>query len=63
LAAVGRAGDTWKELVHGTTMAGEKAIEFAPVTAPYVRLTILKANEVPKLEEFRVLPPTPKAAP
>jgi hypothetical protein len=33
------------------------------VTARYVGLTILKANEVPTLEEFRVLLPAPKAAP
>ncbi|MCY3017522.1 MAG: discoidin domain-containing protein [Planctomycetota bacterium] len=58
-----KAGDMWKELVHGTTIAGEKTFDFAPVTARYVRLTILRANEVPTLEEFRVLPPASKATP
>jgi len=53
-----KSGDTWKELVHGTTVAGEKVLDFAPVTARYVRLNILKANEVPTIEEFRILKPS-----
>jgi len=50
-------GETWKELVKGTTIAGEKTFTFAPVSARYVRLNILKANEVPTIEEFQLFPP------
>jgi hypothetical protein len=49
-------GEVWKELARGTTIAGEKMIEFAPVSARRVRLNILKANEVPTLEEFALYP-------
>ena len=52
-----KAGETWRELVHGTTIAGEKALGFAPVRARCVRLNIIKANEVPTIEEFRILKP------
>jgi alpha-L-fucosidase len=53
-------GETWKELAKGTTIAGEKTIEFAPVTARRIRLNILKANEVPTIEEFHVFAPVAK---
>ncbi|MHC4201485.1 MAG: discoidin domain-containing protein, partial [Planctomycetota bacterium] len=52
-----RDGDTWKELVRGRTIAGRKMYPFPKVTARHVRLNILRASEVPTLEEFRVLPP------
>jgi alpha-L-fucosidase len=52
-----KLGDAWQELAHGTTIAGEKTLDFSPVMARCVRLNILKANEVPTIEEFRVLPP------
>ncbi len=52
-----QAGDTWKELARGTTIGDNKVIAFPPVTARHVRLNILKANEVPTIDEFRVLPP------
>jgi alpha-L-fucosidase len=52
-----RLGETWKELARGTTLGEKKEINFPPVTARYVRLNILKANEVPTIDEFRVLPP------
>jgi alpha-L-fucosidase len=45
-------GDTWKVLAKGTTIAGEKLVSFTPVTARRIRLNILKANEVPTIEEF-----------
>jgi hypothetical protein len=51
-------GDVWKELARGTTIAGEKEIQFQPVTARYVRLNILKAAEVPTIEEFEIYPPS-----
>ncbi len=54
-------GGVWKDLARGTTIAGEKEITFPPVTARYVRLNILKATEVPTIEEFDLYPPTPAA--
>jgi len=53
-----RIGDTWKELSRGTTIGEKKEITFPPVTARYIRLNILKANEVPTIDEFRILPPS-----
>ncbi|MCX7048691.1 MAG: alpha-L-fucosidase [Candidatus Sumerlaeota bacterium] len=50
-------GDAWKELVKGTAIAGERLYEFKPVKARYVRLNILKANEVPTIEEFQLYAP------
>ena len=52
-------GGVWKELARGTTIAGEKEIAFRPVTARHVRLNILKATEVPTIEEFDLYPPSP----
>ncbi len=49
-------GDSWKELARGTTIGEMKSIDFPPVTARHVRLNILKASEVPTINEFRVLP-------
>jgi alpha-L-fucosidase len=45
-------GDTWKEAFRGATIAGEKLITFTPVTASRFRLNILKASDVPTIEEF-----------
>jgi alpha-L-fucosidase len=50
-------GEAWRELAKGTTIAGDQAIDFPPVTARYVRLNILKASEVPTIEELQVYPP------
>ena len=47
-------GDTWKSLVTGTTIAEAKSFDFPPVTARYFRLNILKASEVPTIEEFQL---------
>jgi len=55
-------GGTWKELAHGTTIGEEKIIDFTPVKARHVRLNILKASEVPTIEEFQVFAPGAKAA-
>jgi alpha-L-fucosidase len=52
-----KVGETWKELARGTTIGEKKEISFTPVTARHIRLNILKANEVPTINEFRVLPP------
>jgi alpha-L-fucosidase len=51
-------GEDWKDAVTGTTIAGEKEIKFQPVTARHVRLSILKATEVPTIEEFELYPPS-----
>ncbi|HUX02775.1 MAG TPA: discoidin domain-containing protein [Phycisphaerae bacterium] len=53
-------GQTWKELARGTTIAGAKVLDFAPVTARHFRLNILEASEVPTIEEFGLLPPAKK---
>jgi hypothetical protein len=50
------AGEGWKKVAQGTTVAGMKTLEFSPRKARYVRLNILEANN-PTVEEFRVLPP------
>ena len=47
-------GDAWKPAVTGTTIAGEKSFDFAAVTARFFRLNILKASEVPTIEEFQL---------
>jgi alpha-L-fucosidase len=52
-----KAGETWKPVVTGTTLGGSKILEFPPVSARFFRLNILKANEVPTIEEFRLFPP------
>jgi len=50
-------GAAWKPLVTGARIDGEKAFHFAPVTARQFRLHILKASEVPTIEEFQLFPP------
>lgn len=52
-----KQGETWKELHHGAAIESGKPIAFTPVRARYVRLSILKAGEVPTIEEFQVLSP------
>jgi len=49
-----KAGESWKELVHGTNIAGRRTFSFPPVKARYVRRDILKADEVPTIEEFQL---------
>ena len=51
------SGDQWKELAHGTTLGPERKIEFPAVTARHVRLNILKASDVPTINEFQVFGP------
>lgn len=55
-----KAGETWKPVVTGTTLGGSRILEFPPVSARFFRLNILKANEVPTIEEFRLFPPAEK---
>lgn len=55
-----RDGDAWKPLVTGTTIAGRRVHDFAPVKARVFRLNILKAGEVPSIEEFQLLAPGAK---
>ncbi len=47
----------WKPVVEGTTIAGRRTCDFAPVTARRFRLSILEANEVPTIEEFQLFAP------
>jgi hypothetical protein len=53
-----KAGNEWKTLHKGTTINGTREYTFPPVTTRYVRLNIIKANEVPTIEEFQVCPPS-----
>jgi hypothetical protein len=53
-----KAGEAWKELYRGSTIEPGKVIQFTPARARHVRLNIFKANEVPTIEEFRILPPS-----
>jgi len=55
-----KAGDVWKPVVTGTTIAGSKILEFPSVSARFWRLNILTANEVPTIEEFRIFPSAEK---
>ena len=57
-----KAGGAWKPLLTGSRIDGEKAFTFAPVTARQFRLNILKASEVPTIEEFDLFPPAGKGA-
>jgi alpha-L-fucosidase len=52
-----KQGETWKVLYHGGAIESDKPIEFTPVRARYVRLNILKASDVPTIEEFQILSP------
>ena len=47
-------GGMWRELARGATIGPEKVVTFAPVRVRRVRLNILKADEVPTIEEFQV---------
>ena len=55
-----KVGDEWKELARGTTIGRRKQVDFTPVRARHLRLRILKAVEVPTIEEFRLYPPPPR---
>lgn len=55
-----KVGNLWKPLHRGTTIAGRRAYDFPAVTARHVRLNIIKANEVPTIEEFHVYAPGAK---
>lgn len=49
--------EPWRPLATGTAIGGGKIIDFSPIQARYVRLNILKAREVPTIEEFQLFPP------
>jgi len=53
-----KEGEAWKAVVTGTTIAGEKTVDFTPVTAQFFRLNIRKASEVPTIEEFQLFKPS-----
>jgi len=57
-----KEGEAWKPLHQGTTIAGRRLYAFPAVSARTVRLNIIKANEVPSIEEFHVYAPDAKAA-
>jgi alpha-L-fucosidase len=49
-----RQGEAWKMCLKGTTIGDNYSKRFAPVTAQYVRLNILKAKDVPTIWEFQL---------
>lgn len=51
-----RLEETWKKLARGTTIGGKKEIAIKPATARFIRPNILTANNVPTIDEFRLLP-------
>ncbi|HQL75940.1 MAG: Alpha-L-fucosidase [Planctomycetes bacterium ADurb.Bin126] len=53
-------GEQWKPLHRGTRIESDKIITFPPVTAQRVRLNVLKAVEVPTIEEFQLFVPQEK---
>jgi alpha-L-fucosidase len=55
-----KTGDAWKPVYRGTTIAGRRVYDFPTVHARFVRLNILKASEVPTIEEFHVYAPGAK---
>lgn len=46
--------EAWKTAFHGGKIGGDEDFTFPAVTGRYVRLNILKANEVPTIWEFQV---------
>lgn len=52
-----RHGENWQPLATGTAFAGRRLFAFPPVKARVFRLNILAANEVPTIQEFRLLAP------
>jgi len=52
-----KRGEAWEPLARGTAIAGRRLYAFPPVKTRVFRLNILAANEVPTLEEFRLLAP------
>jgi alpha-L-fucosidase len=47
-------GDSWKPIARGTRIGEHLELKFAPVKARVVRLSILKATEVPTIWEFQL---------
>ena len=52
-----RDGADWKTFLQGTRIGEKYAQDFPPVTAQYVRLSILEATDGPTIWEFQLLPP------
>jgi alpha-L-fucosidase len=50
-------GDSWKTFLQGTRIGEQYAQDFQPVTAQFVRLNILDANDGPTIWEFQLLAP------
>lgn len=52
-----QVGDGWLQAATGTTVGAKHVIDFPPVKARKIRLTVVKSSGSIRLEEFRVLPP------
>jgi hypothetical protein len=56
-----RDGDAWKELVRGSTLGLDAILEFTPVTARQVRLSVLEVEKAgPNINEFQLFAPQEK---
>ena len=49
-----KRGDGWKTFFEGTTLGEKKKLNFAPITARYVRLNILGSADGPTIWEFQL---------
>jgi alpha-L-fucosidase len=50
-------GATWKTFLQGTRIGEQYTKDFQPVTARYVRLSVLEATDGPTIWEFQLQPP------
>ena len=58
-----QVGNDWKEAYHGHEIDSGSLIQFPSVTARYMRLFILRAKDVPTIQEFKLWgPDTPLSA-
>ena len=55
------ADGAWKEIARGGTIGAERLLYVTPVRATKVRLNIIKADEVPTIDEFQVYAPNGKS--
>jgi hypothetical protein len=56
-AVMAEEAGAWREVARGERVGGRRTVWFTPVRARRVRLVVERADEVPTLEEFRVLAP------
>jgi len=57
-----KEGDEWRTFARGSRIGQRLTVKFPPVTARYVRLSLLKTTEGPSIWEFQLFPPKHGAA-